>query len=170
MASIRKRSGKYQVRVKLTGFPVQSKTFNTRADAERWARGVERDLDVGNYQPATKAPPLRFGDLLKRYRAEISPTKKGGGMEVIRLKAMERRKIAQIHLSVLDASHLIAYRDSRMAEVSGATVNRDLDDISAVLNHAAKEWRMSINNPVRQIRRPVKGKGRARILSPEEEE
>lgn len=45
MATIRKR-GNYQweVQIRKRGFPSQSKTFNTKAEADAWARMIESEM------------------------------------------------------------------------------------------------------------------------------
>lgn len=148
MATIRKRGDKYQARVQRTGISEQSRTFSSRQGAERWARAVERDIDLGVYLTETHVVTVTVSQLLSRYRTEVSPTKRGGDMEVIRLQAMERRKIGPLDASKLTAKAVAQYRDDRLKDVSAATVNRDLDDLSTVLNHARREWGHKITNPV----------------------
>lgn len=36
----------WQVKVRRKGYPVQSRTFMYREDAEKWARGLERELET----------------------------------------------------------------------------------------------------------------------------
>ena len=169
MANIRKRSNKYQARVQRTGISEQIRTFSSRQDAERWARAVERDIDLGVYLAETHKAAVTVAQLLSRYRTEVSPTKRGGDMEVIRLQAMERRKIGPLDATKLTAKAVAQYRDDRLKDVSGATVNRDLDDLSTVLNHARREWGHKITNPVRDVRRPPRGRSRSRVLCEVEE-
>lgn len=45
MASIRYRNDKWQVQVRRYGHTPQSKSFQAKADAQRWARHVEAELD-----------------------------------------------------------------------------------------------------------------------------
>ena len=47
MASIIKRNDKWFVRVRRHGKPSQSKTFNIKKDAQKWAVMIERELDQG---------------------------------------------------------------------------------------------------------------------------
>ncbi len=170
MASIRKRGNRWQARVIRNGVHPVTQTFSNRSDAERWSRAVEREIDLGVYIVRTEAEKTILRDLLKRYREEVSPTKRGGSMEVIRLRAMERRSISKLALTSLSGKAIAAYRDERLKLVSPVTVNRDLDDLSAVLNHARKEWGVPVTNLVSEIRRPPRGNGRDRILEPNEEE
>ena len=144
MATFRKRSGKWQVRVQRRGQRDQSQTFANRVDAEKWARSVEREMDVGKFESRREAPAQPFRDLLRRYRIEVSPSKRGGDQEVIRLTALEHRPIADVLANEVTPTVVAEYRDRRLQEVSAVTVNRDLDDLSAVLNHARREWGMDV--------------------------
>ncbi|WP_296277253.1 hypothetical protein [Pseudomonas sp. UBA7530] len=48
MATIRNR-GEYQweVQIRRKGYPAQRKTFETKADAQAWARMIESEMDRG---------------------------------------------------------------------------------------------------------------------------
>lgn len=169
MSAIRKRAGKWQARVQRRGFPEQSKTFLTRDDAERWSRAIEREMDLGVYSPEPIANLQKFSELLKRYREEVTPLKRGAHTEVLRLKGIEARPVANLFFTKLKASDIAKYRDDRLREVSPSTVNRELDDLSSLFNHARKEWGIKVENLVAQIRRPPRGKSRDRVLDSDEE-
>ena len=48
MATIRQRQNKsWQFIIRRKGFPQQSKVFNMREDAVRWARVIEAEFDKG---------------------------------------------------------------------------------------------------------------------------
>ena len=49
MASFRQRNNKWQARISRDGHPDQVKTFEAKADADRWARSVESDMDKGHF-------------------------------------------------------------------------------------------------------------------------
>ena len=58
MASIRFRSSKWQARVSHQGEQSLVKTFQSKEDAERWARSVKVEWDRGIYRQY-EADPLR---------------------------------------------------------------------------------------------------------------
>lgn len=78
MACIRER-GKYQwhAEVNRKGYPRVSKTFETKADAERWARGIEREMDAGEFRDRRPAAEMTLGAAMERYLREVSPQNKG---------------------------------------------------------------------------------------------
>ncbi len=67
MATIRKRSGRWQPMIRRSGHPPISKTFSTKSDCIKWSRQleaqIERDLYLPNHghahQPGTS--PLSPG-------------------------------------------------------------------------------------------------------------
>ena len=79
MATFRKRSNAWQVRVQRNGYPDQSKSFKTRSEAVVWARKIESQIDSGvtTQQPIVNSKiPLK--DLLERYKNEVTCHKKHG--------------------------------------------------------------------------------------------
>ncbi|ASG22176.1 hypothetical protein [Nitrospirillum viridazoti] len=66
----------YQVKIRRTGFPTQSKTFETRTDAKRWAAEMESEISRGVFVDRSEAERNTLGDLIRRYQAEITPTKR----------------------------------------------------------------------------------------------
>ena len=50
MANFTQRTnGKWQAKIRRTGWPDQSKSFQTREDAKKWATAVEREMDIGAF-------------------------------------------------------------------------------------------------------------------------
>jgi len=125
MASIRKRGNAWQARVSRKGFPEESETFQSKADAERWARSVEAAMDAGAFTSHRPVQDLLLGDLLARYRDNVSPLKKGAKDEAIRLKAIERSRMARLAVANVTPAVIAEYRDSRLATCKPNTVTRD---------------------------------------------
>ena len=63
MAYIERRKYKtktsYLVMVRRKGFKTMVKTFDTRTDAKKWARAVERKLDMGDSALVSFLSPIR---------------------------------------------------------------------------------------------------------------
>jgi integrase len=170
MASIRFRSNKWQARISRQGEQSVVKTFQSKEDAQRWARSIEVEWDRGTYTNTHQAQKITFGELIERYLREITPTMRGAGADTIRLKAIIRRPIAKVNTILLNSSLIANYRDERLKEVSAGTVIRELAYFSSIINHARREWNINIANPVLLIRKPPSPQGRNRILTSEEEQ
>lgn len=67
MATVRLRGTKWQCVIKRTGYPVQTKTFALKKDAEKWRRLQEREIDSGQWFDRTETERTTLGDLLERY-------------------------------------------------------------------------------------------------------
>ena len=169
MASIRERSGTWQARVRREGYPVEVQSFGTRSEAQKWARHMETSMDAGGYRSRTGMDKALLGDVLQRYAAEVSPTKRGHLDEVIRIKALMRSKMAAFSLEKLTPAVVAAFRDERLRAVKAGAVIRDLSLLSSVVNHARREWGANINNPCLLVKKPPTPAGRTRVLSAEEE-
>ena len=90
MANIRKLGQSWQARVRRRGFPDETKSFPTKAEAERWARSIEGEMDRGEFVSRTEAEQTTFGEVIKRYMGTITPKKRGHVEETIRLTATLR--------------------------------------------------------------------------------
>lgn len=170
MASIRKKGdGQWHAQIRRNGYPNQTRTFKTCAAAEKWARSVENEFDRGLSFDRREAEKNTLLQLLKRYLIEITPGKKGATAEASRIRMLMKDPIAQFKAAALSGQALAEYRDRRMAQVSGSTVNRELNVISHVITIARKEWGIVIENPVALIRRPPENRARERRLRENEE-
>jgi integrase len=169
MASIRQHGNGWQSRVRRKGLPDLSKCFNTKNEAERWARAVEVAIDRGIYLDPSEASKTTLHDLISRYVAEILPTKKGYADDLYRLRAIQRKAIAKTTLARLSAVDIARYRDERLGQVAPNTVIRELAYLSSVINHARREWGININNPVQTVRKPPMPRGRDRLITEAEE-
>jgi integrase len=165
MASFRQRNNKWQARVSREGYPDQVKTFELKADAERWARATESEMDKGVFVDTQEARRTSLREIILRYVSEVTPTMKSVVEDTIRLKAIARKPIASCALTNLSAARIAAYRDERLKEVSSGTVIRELAYFSSIINHARREWGINIQNPIQHVRKPNSPKGRARILT-----
>ena len=164
MATLRKRSnGHWQARVRKANQSI-TKTFINKADAERWAKQTEVELDKGSFVNLGLAERTTFAEIIERYIAEVLPTMRGGKADYIRLKALARRPIAKLNMVSLTPQKIAQHRDERLKEIAPATVIRELSYFSSIISFARKEWSININNPVALVARPKNPQGRCRIL------
>ncbi|WP_417625368.1 tyrosine-type recombinase/integrase [Paremcibacter congregatus] len=162
MATIRKlANGKWQAQVARNGVR-RSKTFEKKTAAKDWATIEERQIIEGG---AVEASKRTFADVLKRYAREVSPSKKGGRWEMIRIEKFCRDRVADILLSDLTPEEMGRWRDRRLREVKPGSVVRELNLMSAALTTARREWKWIKENPISDIRKPGGTPGRDRLIS-----
>lgn len=152
------------------GYPDQTKTFDTKADAARWSRSVETEMDKGLFVSITEAQRTTLGEIIERYLREVSPHTKSASEDKYRLTALAKKNISKWSMANLSAAKVAEFRDERLKEVSAGTVIRELAYISLIINHARREWGINIPNPVALVRKPPTPPGRSRTLKREERE
>jgi len=173
MASITKRGDKqWQAKIRRKGSPGISKTFETKARAERWARQVESEIDEGSFIPRGEAEDTTLAEALQRYQKEITPHKKGAIQESNRIDLWIKHPLSTKFLPNIRGSDMAAYRDSRVSDGKApSTINNELNIISHLYNIAKKEWGMEcLLNPIDNIRKVKPRPGRNRRLVGDEEE
>ena len=175
MATIRKRKFKYKTsftaQVRRKGFKTIVKSFDTKTQAQKWARAIERKLDMGDYSDYTEASKLTLGDLLNRYKAENKhKRKKDWKNEEYKIKYILNDTISDTNCLKLSTRHLTEFRERRLMTVSGSTFNKDLSFISSVIQTAINDWGIYFpSNPCRAMKREKENQPRDRILEPEEQ-
>lgn len=163
-------SGKWQAKVRRDGYPCVSKSFQTKAEAQAWARSVEREMDTSSFLPSNVAERILFRDIAKRYEQEILPSKKGAKQDSY-LLAKVVEAFGNYSLSAITPSLLSEYRDSRLKVLSPQTVKHELGMISRVYQAALLDWKIEIpkGNPIALIRKPSIDNDRDRRLEGNEE-
>jgi hypothetical protein len=96
MSSIRKRGDKWQARVHRKEKKPVVQSFNSKADAIKWARNVESQLDLGILAPKQTMPSLM--PMVERYIEEVTPTKKGESQERYRANQFRKTNLADVQL------------------------------------------------------------------------
>lgn len=164
MASIKAHNGRWRAFVQKAGVR-RSRVFESKARAVAWATSLEAEIIAG---VRGDVPDKTFGELLMRYREEVSVTKRGMRWEALRIGLMLRDPVAAVRLRHLDAPVIAAWRDRRLAQVSAASVRREWTLLSHACTVAAKEWRWLKSNPMREVRRPAPADARDRIATQDE--
>ncbi|TAL00379.1 MAG: site-specific integrase [Rhodospirillaceae bacterium] len=166
MPTIRRRkSGKWQVLIRLTGLKTLSRTFTTYAAAKKWALLTETQIDQGDL--ASGSHVLRrtsLASLLERYRDTVTTTKKSRSKERLLINALLRQPFTRLSLSVLTPQHFAEYRDLRAKTAMASTINHDLGILNQVYRLARSEWSIPVLNPLTGLKRPKADRPRDRRL------
>jgi integrase len=171
MASISRRGNGWFAQVRRKGHPHQHKSFRTRREALTWAtaREVELDATAPWSQPKLATANVTLGDIIRRYLAEVTPTKRSAQSERLRLKRFLLSPICALSLGSVSPEVLGAYRDARLRLVKPATLRRELAVVRHALEVARREWGYAIGeNPVSLIRLPAVRDARERRPSDDE--
>lgn len=161
----------YQAQVRRVGFPAQSKTFETRRDAEKWVRAIEREMDTGAFIPRDEAARTTIDDLAKKYREELMPRMRGQRQEESRLKAVEG-KFGKYSLSAITPAMVAKWRDELNKNLAPQTVQHYLAVLNRLYKAAARDFGipLPLGNPVATVRMPTISNARDRRLEGDEDE
>jgi integrase len=176
MATIQKRKKSWRVQVRRKGKTI-SATFDTKAEAKSWAITTEGKIIQGRAPEVIVNEPsvhdaVTAADTFKRYATEVSPNKRGGRWEQIRIQMLIRRyPLFQHPIASITGPDIADWRDARLIKVSASTVNRELCLISTVFTQAMKEWRLGLTaNPCSSVTKPRKPRPRTQRVSMAERE
>lgn len=151
------------------GLKADIKTFRLKRDAESWARDREQLRERGATTSFGELRDTLVADLLKKFDEEVAPKRKGFKWEHNRLQAYMTEPWSLLNLTQDIPAALRVWRDARLRDVKGQTVNRDLNLIGSVFTYAKKEWGLSIENFAHQVKRPATVGGERDVIWTDED-
>ena len=166
------RSGKrtWQAQVRKKGYPRQTKTFDRKTDATKWARMIERQMDEQTWRSMNGAESLLMSSALDRYLNEVSTKKRPRTAERDRLSASYLlQSFGSLSLAQVKPDKVARYRDKRLKNFSPHSVRIELALLSHLFNTARKEWAIvGLENPVSAVKKPEIPEGRCPMLTNEQ--
>ncbi len=170
MATFVQRNSGWQAKVRRQGAPSISRTFDLKADAEAWAREIERELQRGNMAAATnEAGRVTVGTVVESYTSAVLPRLRGGGAAGYARAC--GTKFGAFFLGSVRSVDVAAWRDELLrGGLSAQSVIHHLNTLSSLFSHAEKELSIPLpaGNPAKAIRKPAAPKSRDRRLRPGE--
>ena len=197
MPTIRDRGkpgkGRFQVQVRMAGFPARTASFPTKRLAERWAVTIEAEMVEGKHFRNVEARRRTLGEAIDKYlETELAkkrtPAKAMHGFTLPWWKARAGSiKMADITAPlIVDLRDKLAREPYRRAKANAkrptiktgqaapeykrtpSTVDRYLECLGHVLTVARKEWHWISHNPMDGVSKLSKRKGRVRYLNTDE--
>lgn len=172
MASIQKRGPyQWQAVIRRKGHPTQTKTFETKAQAEAWASVIESEMVRNVFVDRSELERTTFGDLLTRYGQEVSATKKSCRTELVTIRRFLRHQLSARSLASLRNVDFTNYTKERLNEgAANNSVRLELALLSSMFNTARTEWSIPVTNFISEIKVPEPGEARDRRLVGDEEQ
>jgi len=160
MASIYRNGSKWRAQVYTHGVR-DSKSLPTRQEAAQWALQREAELS------GRKLPDKSLIDALRAYAKDVAPLHRGSRWELVRLKSLEREKIAKRKLAGLGAEDWEKWGAERLRQVKPGTVAREFNLLRSVFEYARKK-KWILVNPFADVTWPQTPPGRKRRITPDE--
>ena len=171
MASITKRGpAQWQAKVRRTGFPTRSKTFESFEAAKHWADVLEGKISGDEYVDKSREQRTLLREILQRYLEDVTPSKKGALQETNRIKLWLRDPLADMPIISISSVDIADWRKDRQAAGKApSTIANMMNLLSAVFKMATSEWGYRVTNPVQGVKRPPARPARFVVLSTEDE-
>ncbi|MFC1672539.1 integrase [Pseudomonadota bacterium] len=179
MATFIERKGRVQAVIRRAGYPTQSKTHDTKSEAEIWARGIEADMDRGLFVDRSLAERETLKDVIDHYLKHETPKHKGEQAEKLRLEKFKRdeHKLCAHAMANLRTVQFEKYRDKRLngdektgkGKVKPGTVKRELNLMHSVIEFSRRRLAL-LENPLSNVKRPHVRDERIRRFQPGEEQ
>lgn len=161
-----KRRSTWRARIDLKGFPRESATFDTKAEASAWAARREtelRDTRRGKIIPRT------VKQALDAYAEKVAPTHKGARWEKVRCTKLARELPFRAKmLAAVMRADVAEWRDAALLTLAPATVRREMGLLRQVFEVARLEWGWLHDNPMASVKRPPSPPARKRLFSDDE--
>lgn len=153
MATIRFRGSKWQVQIRRADSRPVSRSFRLRKDACAWARQIEAQADrAGIPADPKQLRSITLGDLISRYRSEITSQKRGAHVETAVLSKLLADPICNLTLSQVSSATFARYRDHRLKTITAGTLKRQLNPVRHMFEIARTQWGLPIEeNPIAKL-------------------
>lgn len=174
MASFEPRGNSVRAIVRLPGGGKKSSTFDTQQEAENWAASMERKKALGT---VTAVSGITVAELFEAYLEAVAANTDSEKWNKLRLikwanEPIGARKLASIVTHDIDQWIAARLKDNggrKGGTITPATVNREMNLMSAAFTYAVKSRKWIKVNPCHGAQRPEKGRPRKRpLLTPAE--
>lgn len=171
MASILKRGPhQWQAIIRKKGHKSQTKTFETKGQAEAWASVIESEMVRNVFIDRTELERTTLGDLLNRYGEEVCVEHKSYRTEMVTIRRFLRHHLSARSLASLRAADFTSYLKERQRDgAADNSIRLEFALLSAMFNHARKAWSIPVQNWISDVAVPSPGDGRERRLVGDEE-
>ncbi|MBT7308745.1 MAG: hypothetical protein HN842_11055 [Gammaproteobacteria bacterium] len=133
MATFKQRGKSVEAVIRRKGHRPLTRCFQTKSEAQEWARKQESQLDEG--RKIQRENRLTFAEALDCYIEEYLIYKKTYKVDKYRLVKL-RKRLGYLVLSDITSRLLREYRIERVKEFAPATVNKELAIINRVMTYA----------------------------------
>src|SRR5215510_16302467 len=141
----------YRVRVRMKGQPLQTASFPTLRDAQKWAKLREGEMLTGKHFPE-KTSQRTLSELIKRYFKEVHPHKspKTRRREAFILRYWDSQ-LGHAFLSDIQPRDIIQCRDRLSTTRKPGTIHMYLAVLSHVFTIAVREYQWLEQNPCSRV-------------------
>ncbi|MDN7178557.1 hypothetical protein M0D69_11095 [Caballeronia sp. SEWSISQ10-4 2] len=139
MAYINQRGAYWRAEIRRRGYKPTYRTFDTKQQAQQWARRIEGDIDSGVHVDRTESERTTLREALERYRRDILPEKRHPYQENCRINRWLEKDLTYRTLASLRGVDFAKYRDERRAVGRAEnTIRLELQIISLTVSQSLR--------------------------------
>ena len=160
----------WQALVRRQGYPQQTRTFDSKAEAEGWAGGIENEMRRGVFVSRAEAEDTTLAEALNRYAIEVSAAKKTANREIYTIRWWQSSALGPRSLASIRGKDIASVLAAKEAEGAAPhTIHLYLALLSHMFTMARRVWGMEgLSNPTEFVRKPKLPQGRDRRLVDDE--
>ena len=150
MATFRRRGNlQWEAGIRKWGYPTTCKTFETKAEAEQWAKGAEAEMSKGPFVSTKEAESYTLSECLDRYKEEYLPRLKDHRREISRAKCLQSRAIARRVMSTIRSKDMADYLEKRSKSSKDfpAIFPDEFFPATSIPTHCHRRWPRFANRP-----------------------
>ncbi len=177
MATINKRldqdgNMRFQVIIRLKGFPTQTETFRSITKAKKWIQDTESAIRDGRQFKSSEAKKRTLGNMIDRYIELFKPPRYKKAQLLWWKEKLGCHVLCDITPSMIATGRdeLLEGITKKGTQRSPSTAVRYIAALSHVFTIGIKEFGWLEISPVSKITKPREASGRVRFLSDEERE
>lgn len=166
MASFEERGNSIRAVVRIPGGGKKAATFDTLHEAQNWATEMERKKALNTLAPSAG---VTVGQLFEAYLDAVAVKTDSAKWNKLRLMKWMNDPIASRRLTSIVTHDIDQWISDRLTDtgrgsepIKPATVNRELNLMSAAFTYAVKTRKWIQANPCHGCQRPEKGRARKR--------
>ena len=165
----KEKKGKWRAEVRRNHRYI-GKTFLSKGHASKWVKDTELKLEKEQYEDFRDSASITLGNLIERYRDEITPNKKSTQNETYKLNFLLRHPIARCKILKLTPRKIIEFKKNISVGRKPATINKYLHYIYTIWETARINWGITLptGNPTALVKREKVMTKIDRILTKEE--
>ena len=139
----KEKKGKWRAEVRRNHRYI-GKNFLSKGHASKWVKDTELKLEKEQYEDFRDSAHLSLGNLIARYRNEITPNKKGAQSETYKLNFLLRHPFAKSKILQLTPRKIIEFKKDIKVGRKPATVNKYLHYIYIIWETARLNWGITL--------------------------
>ncbi|HEY9268195.1 MAG TPA: site-specific integrase [Methylotenera sp.] len=163
----RRGKDKWQVSIRIKGDTPVYRTFNNKAEADKFAKITVGEMLAGKKINSIEATRTTLSEIINKYKVSVLPTLKAKSQQLSRLRIIEE-KLGDRFLVKITADEIIKFRNDRSKTLADNSVNREVSTLKSLLAYANDACNIILPNGVPKVKKLKIDDSRSRRITDDE--